>query len=171
MSSRTSSRVRAAKVPAGATVIKMPRQRRSGRRAQPFVVVVPAERHSLSRRLAEWAGLALWEHRRAIAPTALALAAFPLTAILHALAWWSGLLLAPVAAGPLVWLLVTQRRRPAATRSVLGWRVGLALLSTTAVAWMALAAGFGPLAGPLPLLWLLTATAAQTTWLIVRRTR
>ncbi|WP_327662424.1 MULTISPECIES: hypothetical protein [unclassified Streptomyces] len=170
MTSRTSSRARAAKVPAGATVIKMPRQRRSGRRAQPFVVVVP-EHPSLTRRLTEWLFLALWDHRRALAPSVLALAAFPFTALLHALAWWSGLLLAPAAAAPLVWLLVMQRRHPASDRAVLGWRIGLALLGTTAVAWASLAAAFGPLAGPLPLLWLLITAAAQTTWLIVRHNR
>lgn len=64
-----------------------------------------------------------------------------------------------------------QRRHPASDRAVLGWRIGLALLGTTAVAWASLAAAFGPLAGPLPLLWLLITAAAQTTWLIVRHNR
>ncbi|MFD3572402.1 hypothetical protein [Streptomyces sp. NPDC058644] len=168
MSSRTRSRTRTAKVSAGATTVRIPRQR--GRRAaQPFVIVVP-ERPSLTARLAGFVGNLLWAHRRALAPLGLALAAFPITAVLHALAWWSGLLLAPLAAGPLAWLLITQRRRPAADRGVLGWRVGLTVLATAATAWLALAAAFGPLAGPLELLWLLTLIAAQSAWLIVRRT-
>ncbi|MGW6360539.1 hypothetical protein ACWFR5_36580 [Streptomyces sp. NPDC055092] len=172
MTSRTRSRVRTAKVPAGATVIQMPRQRRSGRRgSQPFVVVVPTERRSFQHEVAAFVGGALWRHRRALAPTLLALAALPACAVLHALAWWSGLLLAPAAAAPLVWLLVMQHRRPATERSVLAWRIGLALLGTAAAAWVALAAGFGPLAGPLDLLWLLTWAVAQTAWIVLRRTR
>ncbi|MGW7272286.1 hypothetical protein ACWGH5_17365 [Streptomyces sp. NPDC054864] len=168
MSSRTRSRTRAAKVSAGATTVRIPRQRR-GRSAQPFVIVVP-ERPSLTSRLAGIVGDLLWDHRRALAPLGIALSAFPVTALLHALVWWSGLLLAPLAAGPLAWLLITQRRRPAADRGVLGWRIGLTLLATAATAWVALAAAFGPLAGPLELLWLFTLIAAQTAWLIVRRT-
>ncbi|MEU6001884.1 hypothetical protein ABZ837_29215 [Streptomyces sp. NPDC047197] len=167
MSSRTRTR-RGVKVPAGATTVRIPRQR--GRRsAQPFIVVVP-DRPSLSREAAGFLGRLLWEHRRALAPLALAVLALPVTAVLHALAWWSGLLLAPLAAGPLVWLLIAQRRRPAADRGVLGWRIGLALLATAATAWLALGAAFGPLAGPLELLWLLTLIAGQSAWLIVRRT-
>ncbi|MGW7084885.1 hypothetical protein ACWGH2_15540 [Streptomyces sp. NPDC054871] len=167
MSSRTRSRTRTAKVSAGATTVRIPRQR--GRSAQPFVIVVP-ERPTLTSRLAGFLGRLLWAHRRALAPLGIALAAFPITAVLHALAWWSGLLLAPLAAGPLAWLLITQRRRPAADRSVLGWRIGLTALGTAATAWVATAAAFGPLAGPLELLWLLTLITAQTAWLIVRRT-
>lgn len=167
MSSRTRTR-RAVKVPAGATTVRIPRQR--GRRSgQPFIVVVP-DRPSLSREALGWLGRLLWRHRRSLAPLALAVLALPLTAVLHVLAWWSGLLLAPLAAGPLIWLALMQRRRPA-TGSVLGWRVGLALLVTAATAWLALAAAFGPLAGPLELIWLLTLITGQSTWLIVRSTR
>jgi hypothetical protein len=36
---------------------------------------------------------------------------------------------------------------------------------------LALAAGFGPLAGPLALLWLLILITAQTVWLIIRPSR
>ncbi|MEW2397505.1 hypothetical protein [Streptomyces sp. NPDC046862] len=165
MSSRT--RTRAVKTAAGVHTVRIPRQR--GRRSDPFVIVVP-ERPSLTREAFGFIGRALWRFRRALAPTALAVLALPVTAILHVLAWWSGLLLAPVAAAPLVWLLVMQRRRPA-TGTTLGWRTGLAALAVTASAWVALAAGFGPLAGPLELLWLLTLIAAQTVWLIVRRTQ
>ena len=161
MSSRT--RARGA---AGVHTVRIPHQR--GRRsAQPFVVVVP-ERPSLTREALTTIGSLLWRFRRPLAPTALALLAWPVTALLHAIAWWSGLLLAPAAAVPVLWLLVMQRRR-AARSSVLAWRVGLALLATVTAAWAALASGFGPLAGPLPLFWLLTWLVAQTAWLIVRR--
>ncbi|MFE2419692.1 hypothetical protein [Streptomyces hokutonensis] len=161
MSSRTRARGTA-----GVHTVRIPHQR--GRRsAQPFVVVVP-ERPSLTREALTAIGGLLWRFRRPLIPTALALLAWPVTALLHAIAWWSGLLLAPAAAVPVLWLLVMQRRRPARS-SVLAWRAGLALLATTTAAWAAFAAGFGPLAGPLPLLWLLTWLIAQTAWLIVRR--
>ncbi|MFF4347873.1 hypothetical protein [Streptomyces sp. NPDC001530] len=168
MSSRTRARARALKVPAGATTVRIPRQR--GRRsAQPFVVVVP-ERPSLTREALGFLGRALCRFRRPLAPTGFALLALLGTAVLHTLAWWSGLVLAPTAAGPLLWLTFVQRRRPAADRAVWGWRIAVALLGTTALAWVVLAAAFGPLAGPLELVWLLTLIAAQTAWLTVRRT-
>jgi hypothetical protein len=151
---------------AGATV-RIPNQR--GRRSrQPFVVVMP-ERQSLTRVLLGLAGQALWDARRALAPTGLALLAFALTALLHALAWWSGLVLAPAAVAPVVWLAIVQRSAPA-TGSALAWRIGLVALTFLAAGWVATAAAFGPLAGPLELWWLLTLIAAQSAWLIVRRT-
>ncbi len=164
-----SSRIRARGVKTTASVhtVRIPRQR--GRRgADPFVVVVP-ERPSLTREALAVVGGWLWRSRRALAPTALAVLGLAVAALLHVIAWWSALLLAPTAAGPLVWLLVIQRRRPA-TGSVLAWRIGLAALTSSALAWLAFAAGFGPLAGALELWWLLTLIAAQTAWLIVRRT-
>ncbi len=165
MSSRI--RARGAKTTAGVHTVRIPRQR--GRRAaDPFVIVVP-ERPSLTREALAVVGGWLWRSRRALAPTALAVLALVVAAVLHVIAWWSGLLLAPTVAGPLVWLLVMQRRRPA-TGSVLAWRIGLAALASSALAWLAVAAGFGPLAGALELWWLLTLITAQTSWLIVRRT-
>jgi hypothetical protein len=155
------------KTAAGVHTVRIPRQR--GRRtAQPFVVVIP-EHPSLTREALGFLGRMLWRFRSALAPTGLALLALPVAAVLHAIAWWSGLLLAPTAAFPLGWLLVMQRRRPA-TASVLAWRAALAALATTAAAWVALAAGFGPLCGPLAVLWLLIWLTAQTAWLIVRGT-
>ncbi|MEV0254422.1 hypothetical protein AB0H82_09140 [Streptomyces sp. NPDC050732] len=167
MSSRTRTR-RAVKVPAGATTIRIPRQRGRRRSGQPFIVVLPEQRSLTRELLGSLAGV-VWAHRRPLAPTAIALVALPATALLHVLVWWSGLALAPLAVGPLVWLLITQRRRPA-TGSVLGWRIGLVLLASLAAGWAALAAAFGPLAGPLELVWLFTLIAAQTVWFIVRRT-
>ncbi|MGW2325699.1 hypothetical protein ACWC5C_08040 [Streptomyces sp. NPDC001700] len=166
MSSRT--RARTVKTAAGVTTVRIPRQR--GRRSHdPFVVVVP-ERPTLTRLALDATALWLWKHRRALAPLALGLLAFPVTALLHVLAWWSALLLAPAAAGPALWLALVQRRRPAADKAVWGWRITLAALGASGLAWAALAAGFGPLAGPLELWWLLNLITAQTAWLIVRRT-
>ncbi|MBW5487081.1 hypothetical protein [Streptomyces bambusae] len=164
MSSRIRSR--GGKSAAGIHTIHIPRQR--GRRgAQPFVVIVP-ERPSLTREALGFLGRTLWKARTALAPTGLALLAFPVTGLLHVLAWWSWLLVAPLAAGPVLWFGVVQRRRPARGH-VLAWRIGLASLATIAVAWVALATAFGSLAGPLELFWLLTLIVAQTAWLIVRR--
>ncbi|MGW2821810.1 hypothetical protein ACWC24_12490 [Streptomyces sp. NPDC001443] len=164
MSSRTGAR--GVKSAASVHTVRVPRQR--GRRSEPFVVVVP-ERPSLASEAAAALGGLLWRSRRALAPTAFALLAFVVAALLHTMAWWSGLLLAPLAVAPAGWVLFMQRRRPA-TGSVLAWRIGLATLVTVASSWLALAAGFGPLAGSLELLWLLILIAAQTAWLIVRRT-
>ncbi|MFF7371963.1 hypothetical protein [Streptomyces tricolor] len=164
MSSRT--RTRMAKTAAGVHTIHVPRQR-GRRRSQPFVVVVP-ERPSLAREAFGFLGRVLWRFRTALTPTFLAALAWPLTAVLHALAWWSALVLAPLAVAPVLWLGFVHIRRPARVAAS-AWRAGLALLATTAFAWLALAAGFGPLAGPLELIWLLAWLAAQTAWLIVRR--
>ncbi|MFJ8082031.1 hypothetical protein ACIQ6Y_15610 [Streptomyces sp. NPDC096205] len=166
MSSRT--RARGVKTAAGVHTVQIPRQR--GRRgAQPFVIVVP-ERPSFTREALGFAGRALWKGRRALAPTSLGLVALVVTGLLHLLGWWSGLVLAPLAVAPLVWLGLVQRRRPGRL-STLAWRIGLAVLATVAFTWAALAATFGPLAGPLPLVWLLVLISAQTGWLIIRRTR
>ncbi|MEX3100325.1 MULTISPECIES: hypothetical protein [unclassified Streptomyces] len=162
MSNRT--RARAVKSTAGVHTVNIPRPR--GRRGEQVVIVVP-ERPTLTRLLAGAAGRALWNARRTLAPAALALLAMPLSGVLHLLAWWSSLLLAPLALAPAVWLLVVQRRRPA-KGSVVLWRAGLAALATLAAVWLCLAAGFGPLAGPLPLLWLLLLIAAQAVWIAVR---
>ncbi len=65
-------------------------------------------------------------------------------------------------------MLLAQRRRPG-TGSV--WPGGSVwpLLATLALGWFAAAAGFGPLTGPLAVLWVLIWGTAQTVWLIVRR--
>ncbi|MFM9693852.1 hypothetical protein [Streptomyces europaeiscabiei] len=162
MSSRTRTR-RAA----GVHTVRVPRQR--GRRSVPFVIVVP-ERPSLTREALGFAGRMLWRFRRGLAPTGVAVLAFVVAGLLHLTAWWSGLVLAPAALAPTLWVLLMQRRRPA-SGSVLGWRIGLAALATLAAAWLALAAGFGPLTGPLVLLWLLVWIAAQITWFVVRPSR
>ena len=162
MSSRTRTRVQ--KVPAGAQTIRIPK----GRRSEPVIVVVP-ERPSLTRQALMGLALIVWDHRRALAPTSLALLAVGVTTLLHLVAWWSGLVLAPAALAPLVWLAIVQRQRPAKGSS-LAWRIALSVASTLAAGWMAAGAIFGPLTGPLELLWLLALIGTQTTWLIVRRT-
>ncbi|BCL23011.1 hypothetical protein ACPCBX_18385 [Streptomyces tuirus] len=164
MSSRT--RTRKVKTAAGVHTVRLPRQR--GRRSQPFVVVVP-EHPSLTREALGFVGRGLWMARHALAPTALALLALVVTGLLHVIAWWSALVLAPAALAPAVCFAVVQRSRPAQS-STLAWRIALAVFATLAFAWAALAAGFGPWAGALPLVWLLTLIVAQTAWLTVRRT-
>ncbi|MEV4035321.1 hypothetical protein [Streptomyces umbrinus] len=161
MSSRT--RTRGA---AGVHTVRIPRQR--GRRSQPFLIVVP-DRPSLTREAFGFLGRALWRFRSSLAPTGYALLALVITGLLHLLGWWSGLVLAPLAVAPAAWLGIMQRRRPARGSTLL-WRIGLAFLAMLTSAWAALAAGFGPLAGPLPLVWLLGLIIAQSAWLIVRRT-
>ncbi|MEU9226123.1 hypothetical protein AB0D40_17320 [Streptomyces massasporeus] len=165
MSSRT--RTRSVKTAAGIHTVRFPRQR--GRRSDPFVIVVP-ERPSLTREALGLVGRGLWTFRRALAPTGLSVLAFLVAGLLHLIAWWSALVIAPIAAVPAVWLLVMQRRRPARA-AALGWRIGLAVLATAAAVWLALAAGFGPLNGTLALLWLLILITAQTAWLTVRPSR
>ncbi|WP_372349605.1 hypothetical protein [Streptomyces sp. KL116D] len=127
----------------------------------------------MARRAGNHLALAAWEHRQALAPTFAAVLAFNLAALLHALAWWSGLLLAPVALAPAVVLAIVQRQHKA-RGSALAWRIGLAVASTFTAAWLALAATFGPLYGPhagtLCIVWLLALVGAQTTWPLVRRT-
>lgn len=165
-SSRTRSR-RAMKVPAGATTVRIPRQRGRRRSHEPFVIVMP-ERPSLLREMSTGIALAAWDHRRQLAPLVLAVAALPLTAALHWWAWWSGLILAPLAAAPLAWLGFVLLRRPAG-RSVVAWRLGFTVAATSVLAWLSMAAAFGPMSGPLLMLWLINTIAAEAAWLVIRR--
>ncbi|MBD9704079.1 hypothetical protein IHE56_18750 [Streptomyces sp. ID01-12c] len=163
MSSRTRTR-RAV----GVHTVRVPRQR--GRRsAQPFVVVVP-ERPSLTREVLGFIGRMLWRFRRGLAPTAAAVALFVGTGVVHLVAVWVGWVLAGAAVAPLGWLAWVSKFRPTARRSVLKWRVTVALASTTVIAWAALAVVFSPVAGPLGWLWLLLTLTAQSVWLYARRT-
>lgn len=164
MPSRTRTRVQ--KVPAGVQTVRIPGQR--GRRGEQVVIVVP-ERHSLTRQLLGGLALMAWDHRRTLAPIPLAVLALGVAWILHTVAWWSGVVLAPAAIAPLVWIAIMQRRR-SASGATLAWRIGLSIASTVASGWLAAAAIFGPFFGPLELLWLLILIAAQTVWPIVRRT-
>lgn len=164
------SRTRTRRAAAGVHTVKIPHQR--GRGAEQLIVVVPP-RQSMARRAGGRLALAAWEHRQALAPTFAAVLAFNLAALLHALAWWSGLILAPAALAPVVALAIVQRRHPV-RGAALTWRIGLTAASTFTAAWLALAATFGPLFGPharpLCIVWLLALIGAQTTWPLVRRT-
>ncbi|MGW2228168.1 hypothetical protein [Streptomyces formicae] len=166
MSSRT--RTRTSKTSTGVHAIRIPRGR--GRRGQPFIVVIP-ERPTLTRQALGMVGGALWKARTSLAPTALAVLAFVLAAVLHVLAWWSCFLPAAAAVAAVAWLVIAQRRDPA-TGSDLAWRIGLTVtLGPVAAVWMTAAVAFGPLAGPLELLWLLALIGTQSVWLVVRRMR
>ncbi len=151
---------------AGVHTVRIPRQR--GRRgAQPFIVVVP-EQPSLTREAFGFVGRMLWRFRGALAPTGLALLALALTAVLHAIAWWSGIALAVVAAAPVLWLGFLQTRRPG-RGATLRWRIAATVTAAFGFGWMALAAGFGPFAGPLEQVWLVALIVAQAAWFFVRR--
>ncbi|WP_217552680.1 hypothetical protein [Streptomyces sp. GbtcB6] len=163
MSSRTRARRRTA---ASVHSIHIPRQR--GRRgSQPFIVVVP-EHPSLTREAFGFAGRLLWRFRSALAPTLLALLALALTAVMHALSCWYGLVFLPVALAPAAWLGIMHVRRPR-SGSTLYWRITASAAVTLAVIWLLLAAVFGPFAGPLEGIWLSGWILAQAAWLIVRR--
>ncbi|MFE1309930.1 hypothetical protein [Streptomyces sp. NPDC058755] len=164
MSSRT--RARGVKTTAGIHTVRIPRQR--GRRShEPFIVVVP-EQPSLTREAFGFLGRMLWRFRQALAPTGHAVLALAVASILHTIAWWSALLLAPVAVAPVLWLGFLQRRRPG-RGGALRWRITAAVAATLAFGWMAFAAGFGPFAGPLEQIWLMGLIVAQAAWLFVRR--
>ncbi|WP_262063955.1 hypothetical protein [Streptomyces sp. STR69] len=150
----------------GTRTAHVPRTRR--RDAQPIVLVVP-ERPTLTQRAMRALGTWLWETRRSWAPTGIAVAAFLATGIVHVLAWWTALVLAPAVAVPFGWLTWVGNRRQTDDRSVRRWRRTVAALATTATAWAALSVAFGPLARPLPLLWLALAITAQVLWLRTRR--
>ncbi|GHG82781.1 hypothetical protein [Streptomyces griseocarneus] len=162
-----SSRTRSHKVRAGSSTVRIPRQSRWRRSSTPFVVVVP-ERPPLSLELLAWFARLLWRHRIRLAPLALATAAWPLTALLHALAWWSGLLFAVAAVLPLGWMVHVNAHRPAG-QSASRWRLMSAAVITAAMGWLALAASFGPTTDPLPLTWLLITITTQTGWSVLRR--
>ncbi|MFE7120844.1 hypothetical protein ACFU99_35990 [Streptomyces sp. NPDC057654] len=137
------SRSRSARVLKGATMIEIPEQRpRRGRRGR-VVVVVPEHR----------------DHRPLFAPAAVALCAIPATALVHAVAWWAGLVLALSAVVPVVGALA-------------GWlRVRDAAAGAMALLWSGLAVAFGPLTGPLWVLWALSAAVCQAVWLLPRPSR
>ncbi|MCI3276256.1 hypothetical protein [Streptomyces cylindrosporus] len=158
---------RSRKVPYGIPrTVHVPRTRR--RDAQPIILVVP-ERPTLAQRAARALGTWLWETRRSWAPTGIAVAALLTTAVLHGLFWWTAFLLATATFAPYGWLVWLTWRRPADDRSIHHWRKALAALATLAIAWAALAVFFGPLAGPLGLIWLALAITAQALWLRTRR--
>jgi hypothetical protein len=135
----------------------------------PYVVVVP-ERPSLTHEAAATLLRWLWRSRAALAPTGTAVGAFLLGVLLHLLAPWAVYLLAPLAAVPLVWLLVAHRARPA-HGPALAWRTVLVVLAVSTLAQLAAVVAQGPLADGLGVWWLLNLLVAQTVWPVLRRTR
>ncbi len=166
--SRSRSRSRAVKVPAGATTVRIPRQR-GFRPAAPVVVLIPEQRPSLTSRAAWAVGGWLWRHRTMWAPSGIAVGVLAAVGAVHVIApWmvWALAALTPAPAGGLWWV---RRSRPDAFGEHTARLVALTVLATAALGWAAATVHFGPLTGPLMWLWLLLATAAQVFWLVVRR--
>lgn len=155
------------KVPAGATTVRIPRQR--GRRQQSFVLVVP-ERPTLTSQALRTAGRLLWRHRAALLPAGLAVLALIATAVLHALAPWAGLLVAVVGLLPLIVLLSPPLSRRWSKGGVRVWQWSAAAIAAGVGLWAAAAILLGPLAGPLEILWFLGLLAAYALRAAVRRT-
>ncbi|MBH1934263.1 hypothetical protein I5Q34_08135 [Streptomyces sp. AV19] len=134
------------------TTVRIPKQSRGGRHT-PLVIVVP-EHRTWKQRAAAAIGRAAWKRRRAFLPSLLALFALLGTAILHGTspAIWPLPVLAALV-GP-AWLIWAEKQRPACATRVRAWRYALAAAWLTAGAWAAAAIAYGPLSGPLPLLWL-----------------
>ncbi|QIB44878.1 hypothetical protein [Streptomyces aureoverticillatus] len=166
MSSRTRPRARTVKVPAGATTVRIPRQR--GRRQQSFLLVVP-ERPTLSSQALRTAGRLLWRHRLALLPTGLAVLSLIVTAVLHALAPWASVLVATVGLLPLIMLLTPSPYRRRLADENRAWKWGAAAVAAVVGLWSGLAILLGPLAGPLEVLWFLGLLAAHGLWFALRR--
>ncbi|MFH8793295.1 hypothetical protein [Streptomyces sp. NPDC017941] len=166
MSSRTRPRARTVKVPAGATTVRIPRQR--GRRQQSFVLVVP-ERPTLTSQAVRTLGRLLWHHRLALLPTGLAVLALTVAAILHVTASWAGYLLLAAGLLPVLALLVPPLARRFAG-GVRAWQWTAALLTALMGVWGSLAILLGPLAGPLEIFWFLGLLAAYALRPVLRRT-
>ncbi|BAU84722.1 integral membrane protein [Streptomyces laurentii] len=163
-------RPRTAQVPAGATTVHIPQQRGS-RSAGPVVVLVSEPPRSLSSRATRALGRLAWHYRAAWAPTGFALLAYPLVAVVHVVGPWAAWVLAAATLAPPVG--VWWRVRKHADR--LGERPGrlltLAGLVTAALGWAAATVHFGPLTAPLAWLWLGLTLAAQSFWLVIRRSK
>ncbi|MFF9896155.1 hypothetical protein [Streptomyces longispororuber] len=166
MSSRTRPQARTVKVPAGATTVRIPRQR--GRRQQSFVLVVP-ERPTLTSQALRTVGRLLWHHRLALLPTGLALLCLLVAAILHVTAPWAGYLLLAAGLLPVLALLAPPLARRL-TSGVRAWQWAAASLAALMGLWGALAVLLGPLAGPLEVLWFLGLLAAYGLRAVLRRT-
>lgn len=165
MSSRTRPRARTVKVPAGATTVRIPRQR--GRRQQSFVLVVP-ERPTLTGQALRTMGRLLWRHRLALIPAGLAVLSLIVTAVLHAFAPWTAYLMTVAGLLPLIALL-TPPIHCRLAGGVRAWQWGGAALAAAVGLWAGLAVLFGPLAGPLEALWFLGVLAAYGLRAAIRR--
>ncbi|MFH9070256.1 hypothetical protein [Streptomyces alboflavus] len=167
MSSRTRPRARTMKVPAGATTVRIPRQR--GRRQQSFVFVVP-ERPTLTGQALRTAGRLFWRHRAALLPAGLSVLALIATAVLHVLAPWAGIGIVVVGLLPLIALLTPPLSRRWLKSGDRMWQWAAAVLAAVVGLWAGLAILLGPLAGPLEVLWFLGLLAAYGLRAALRRT-
>ncbi|MEU7599907.1 hypothetical protein [Streptomyces sp. NPDC041003] len=165
MSRRSRSQAAQAAAP---TTVHIPRQRGRGRQVPPVIVVV-SEPPTLTARATMATGRFLWRHRRAWAPTGIAVALLVLASILHLFAPWTGLIAAAAGLVPLGWLAWMAKTRPAG-RTVWVWRIPLAGLALAGFGWLSLALWYGPASAVLMGLWSLTALAVQILWLTAGRT-
>lgn len=148
-----------------ASTVRIPRQRGG----QPVIVVLSPEPPTLTTRAAQAAGRWVWKHRRSWAPTGIASTLLVLTEVVHLIEPRTGWVLAVLALAPAgVWVWGMLRRRPTSRQAVV-WRALLAAFSTSATAWIAFAAGFGPAHPALLTAWAVLTLISQTGWLVARR--
>ncbi|MFF3859194.1 hypothetical protein [Streptomyces sp. NPDC002209] len=164
MPRRTRSQAAQAAAP---TTVHIPRQRGRRRQAPPVIVVV-SEQPTWTARATVATGRFMWRHRRAWAPTGVAVGLLVVAAILHLFAPWTGLVVAVTGLAPLGYLAWMAKTRPA-SQTVWAWRISLAALALAGLGWLALALWFGPLSAALMGLWSLTALTVQILWLTVGR--
>ncbi|MGW2679325.1 hypothetical protein [Streptomyces sp. NPDC001436] len=146
--------------------VRIPRQR--GRQA-PQVIVVVSEEPTLTARATAATGRWMWRHRKAWAPTGLAVLLLALTGIVHLIAPWAAFIAAPAGALALALWGWKAKTGPAPTRAVSAWRTAVGVLALAALVWFCLALWSGPMGPALMGLWSLTALAAQVMWLLPRR--
>ncbi|MFJ7259892.1 hypothetical protein ACIQV2_06955 [Streptomyces globosus] len=164
------SRPRTVQVPRGATTVRIPTQR-GAKGAPPVVVVVSEARPTLSSRIARAAGGWAWRHRAAWAPTAYAVLAYVLTAVVHAIGPWMVYVLAPAAFVPPLALYGIQAKDPDRIKERPGRLLAAAVLAALAIAWTAATVHYGPLTVPLAWVWVGLTVAVQVFWLVVRRSK
>ncbi|MFJ5706987.1 hypothetical protein [Streptomyces sp. NPDC093105] len=164
------SRPRTVQVPPGATTVRIPTQR-GAKGAPPVFVVVSEARPTLSSRIARALGGWAWRHRAAWAPTAYAVLAYVLTAVVHLIAPWMVYLLAPAAFVPPLALRWFRVGRPERVGERPGRLLTTAVLTTLATAWTAATVHYGPLSVPLAWSWVGLTAAVQVFWLVVRRSK
>ncbi|MFG2750067.1 hypothetical protein [Streptomyces xanthophaeus] len=163
MSRRT--RTHTAKGAAPRTV-HIPRQR--GSRQGPQVIVVVSDEPTLTSRAASASGRWMWKHRRAWAPTGLAVLLLAVTGIVHLITPWAALAAAPAGAVPLAVLAWRAGGRPVRTHTEAVRRTSLAVLALASLTWFSLALWFGPAEPLLMGLWSLITLYSQITWLFAR---
>ncbi|MET9695593.1 hypothetical protein ABZY31_01500 [Streptomyces sp. NPDC006529] len=146
--------------------VHIPRQR--GKQG-PQVIVVVSEPPTLTARATAASGRWVWKHRRAWAPTGLAVLALMVTGVVHLIEPRTAWVLAPLALAPVaVWAWIT-RRRPATSRTTMTWRALTSAGAAGVVAWVPVAIWFSPTHPAVALSWALLTLAAQLAWSIAGR--